>query len=994
MRKLLSFLPLFMLLVWWSASQQGLAHPPVDEVPPASARPGFQSADREAAPLSLTTQDGTGLLLVDYHARAVVEGPLAFTELHLTFKNPEDRVLEGRFEITLPERAAISRFAMEIGGKWQEAEMVERQAARRAYEDFLHRAQDPALLEKEAGNEFRARIFPIPARGEKRLILSYSQELERSDEPYRLPLQGLPEVAKLDLDVRVGQSSGDTLRPESVRIQRENFQPQGDFVVPQPRGVHGLSSGKLVVARIAPQLSARDQAPRELLVLLDTSASRALGFKDHLAKVRDLLGQLPELERITVAAFDQEVVSLYEGSPQGFPVERLMARRALGATDLARALQWAGQQKGHSRMLLITDGISTAGSEELISTLKNSSLQRLDVVAVGGIRDREKMKVLVGGTLSDEGAVLDGDLPSKELARRLGLSVTSGLDLQVEGADWVWPTTLDSLQPGDEQLVYARVQNPSEMLTIKLPQQTISTPLTKLDSSPLVERQAIVARIALLESQLGELKDGEEKAAVEQEIVSLSTDHRVLSDKTALLVLETEEDYTRFGIDRKALADILEVGPEGLRLRQRDEVVVAIVDQQPKTPTDMDDGKGKDDKELAEKKAAEISAEANEDGELRLEQPAPYVASSGSAGGSSPSNEPSARPAPRRARLETRPAAQEVTPGVTSDSEATEESEAPEADEDSAASSTPPLNGTLAEITRLLQAGDRKQALEKAQQWQKDEPGNVLALIALGECFEALGRIQDAARVYGSIIDLFPSRADLRRYAGGRLQALGEHGLNLAIDSFQKATEQRGDHVSSHRFLAMALARQGRYEDSFKALEAGLGRDYPSGRFAGYERILQEDLSIVGAAWASRSPKLRPAIEKRLKDAGAGLASKPSLRFVLTWETDANDVDFHIRDSKQGHAYYSSQALPSGGELFADVTTGYGPECFAIPDSPQAFPYSLQIHYYSRGPMGYGMGQLEILQHDGKGGLKFEERPYVVMTDGAYVDLGVVEQSL
>jgi hypothetical protein len=40
--------------------------------------------------------------------------------------------------------------------------------------------------------------------------------------------------------------------------------------------------------------------------------------------------------------------------------------------------------------------------------------------------------------------------------------------------------------------------------------------------------------------------------------------------------------------------------------------------------------------------------------------------------------------------------------------------------------------------------------------------------------------------------------------------------------------------------------------------------------------------------------------------------------------------------------------------------------------------------------MGYGMGKLQVIEHDGKGGLKFEERPFVVMEDGAYLDLGTV----
>ena len=42
--------------------------------------------------------------------------------------------------------------------------------------------------------------------------------------------------------------------------------------------------------------------------------------------------------------------------------------------------------------------------------------------------------------------------------------------------------------------------------------------------------------------------------------------------------------------------------------------------------------------------------------------------------------------------------------------------------------------------------------------------------------------------------------------------------------------------------------------------------------------------------------------------------------------------------------------------------------------------------------MGYGMGKLQVLEHDGKGTLSFEERPFVVMTDRAYVDMGSVEK--
>ena len=43
--------------------------------------------------------------------------------------------------------------------------------------------------------------------------------------------------------------------------------------------------------------------------------------------------------------------------------------------------------------------------------------------------------------------------------------------------------------------------------------------------------------------------------------------------------------------------------------------------------------------------------------------------------------------------------------------------------------------------------------------------------------------------------------------------------------------------------------------------------------------------------------------------------------------------------------------------------------------------------------MGYGMGKLEIIDARRQAaGLKFEERPFVVMVDHAFVDLGTVRE--
>jgi hypothetical protein len=307
-----------------------------------------------------------------------------------------------------------------------------------------------------------------------------------------------------------------------------------------------------------------------------------------------------------------------------------------------------------------------------------------------------------------------------------------------------------------------------------------------------------------------------------------------------------------------------------------------------------------------------------------------------------------------------------------------------------------PYTGKFATFMETLHASGAREAFKFASDWHAEDPGDVLGLVALGEALEGAGDLSDAARAYGSIVDLFSNRADLRRFAGTRLERIhGDAGLPMALDTFTKAREERPDHPASHRLLAFARLKNHEYEKAFEAAKTGLKQPYPSGRFAGVTRILSEDLGLIAAAWMHDEPARQNEIMNRLTAAGGTVENAPSLRFVLNWETDANDVDFHIYDGEGNHAYYNHRSLPTGGELYADVTTGYGPECFTIRGAPdtRVGPYKLQANYYSRGPMGYGMGKLEIIEHDGKGGLTIEERPYIVMVDHAFVELGSVGEA-
>ena len=1195
------------------------------------------------SPMSLTASDGTGLKLISLRARAVVEEPLAFTELHLVFENPTDRTIEGRFEINMPPDAAISRFAMKIYGQWQEGEVVERRAAQVAFEDALHRKQDPALLENKAGNAFSARVFPILARERKELIVSYSQELTSSAEPYRLMLRGLPELAELDARVVLREAASapagvstslatSSAQTRVIELKRQSWTPDQDLKVRSgvgPRAI-GLRHENLAVARIAPA-GAMPAAPiGGLTVLLDTSASRALDFDRQLASLVGLLESLRQQTgedfTLRVVCFDQTTAEIYTGPASGFgtrEIERISTRRALGASDLRQALAAVAVGSVLPRLLVLSDGIATAGSTELAQleaaarVLAAAGVQRIDAIVDGGIQDAGTLKAVATAELPHKGIVADGRLPIATLAHKLASATLPAMQVSVPGAAWVWPELVEGAQPGDELLVYADLPAGAAMKVVLTGDTAIASEVASTQvERPLLERAWVGARIERLTREASKLPVGDQdgRQALKKQVIELSTKFRVLSDFTAMLVLESEWDYQRFGIDRSALTDILTVGPTGVTLQNRK--TVPVLPQQPVTQPskpalpDTEDGGGQRHRGAEGRMGKPTDAvpqlagnidhdEARQLGILGMMQPdaghflaGPHggafavgnddadvwgglagteigeaygvgglgLVGTGRGGGGTgegtigPGNtgmigkggggfggrgrsvatvrqakaeiqgaldkdiirrivrahvnevrhcyhqaldrdpnskgrvtiqfvvaptgkvsktvvqETTAKDAalgecmavavrrwsfpkpedgnavivsypfildtdgnhvpayvprpltpqeqaaqaeqdrltaerraaaereriaeiPREAeRRRIREAEEAVLEARRAAEEKIRESERAAEEAELGRSEGSPYHGKMYDVMTFLQKGAIDEGLALALRWREDSPGDVLALIALGESLEAAGDPLGAARAYGSIIDLFPARADLRRYVGGRFERLGQ--LELAIDNYARVVDQRPDHPASHRLYAFALSRAGRHADAFAAIAAGHQQSYPRDRFLGVDRILREDAGLLLAAWLAADPAHAAEIRREGDKISVTPDDKPSLRFVLTWETDANDVDFHIIDNTDERAFYSNKRLESGGELFADVTTGYGPECFAIPGTPTAFPYNFVAQYYSRGPMGYGMGKLQIVQHDGSGGLKFDDRPFIIMKDRAYVELGKLARPL
>lgn len=122
---------------------------------------------------------------------AEVVGNFAVTTIDMTFYNDLDRVLEGELVFPLGEGQTVSRFAMELGGVLREGVVVEKAQGRKVFEEIVRRRIDPALLEMTVGNTFRSRVYPIPAKGTKRIVMAYEQELRRSEEGqvFTLPME-------------------------------------------------------------------------------------------------------------------------------------------------------------------------------------------------------------------------------------------------------------------------------------------------------------------------------------------------------------------------------------------------------------------------------------------------------------------------------------------------------------------------------------------------------------------------------------------------------------------------------------------------------------------------------------------------------------------------------------------------------------------------------------------------------------------------------------
>jgi len=134
-----------------------------------------------------------------------VIGQIAVTTLDMTYYNSNSRVMEGEFNFPLGEGQTISRFALDINGTLREGVVVEKEQGRKTFEAVVRKGIDPGLLEMTKGNNFRMRVYPLPAKGTRRIVLAFEQELtdKGKNDLYLLPLKIDEVVDKFSVHVEV-----------------------------------------------------------------------------------------------------------------------------------------------------------------------------------------------------------------------------------------------------------------------------------------------------------------------------------------------------------------------------------------------------------------------------------------------------------------------------------------------------------------------------------------------------------------------------------------------------------------------------------------------------------------------------------------------------------------------------------------------------------------------------------------------------------------------
>ncbi len=986
MNKFLVALPLALsttaLLVFtsiWPSAHARVASVP-DWKPPAPSLiwrpPVLVVANRDVAPIQLQTVRVAG----------DVNGRRAATEIDLTFFNPNNRVLEGELQFPLLDGQRVASFAMDVNGKLREAVPVEKAKGQAVFEDVIRTRIDPGLLEITQGNNFKLRVYPIPAQGVKRVVIRIAENLTDAggETLYRLPIGFADRVGTFEISatIRIADKSTQTapqIRRNSygpinlskdllsntyrMRESRRDFSVASfsdaviEFAVPastSPVVETQLFEGKTYfVADVAiPTNNAPDKTgrteksgalareiPQTVGIIWDSSGSRGQG-RDHAGEFQLLDTYFKKMRNGEVRLTQIRNVA---APTQSFRISNgdwkalrdvLAAVAYDGATNLNAFVPEANVRE----YLLFSDGLhnfSGAGSRDTDKQNERTGFAKLRVplysISAASKMDSTFLKFIAersGGRFVDLTRETSASAASALLA-----AVTRITQVESEGASQIVLSATHAARGRVQIAGLLHDRRATLHIGLQHPdgkRESIDVPVQEETKSGQPDDRIIeTAAATWAEMRLSEL-DAEYQLN-RAEIRRLGQRFHLVTRETSLIILDRVEDYARFEIappsELRADYDRVFMAMQQQRRAARGSHLENIVRMFEQKVAWWNHSFPKNDRyvESKIKKAEEFEQGGAVNGNL----------SSADAGAqdrvrsSASSFEPSSAASPASPRMMLSPAAQPMTAK-------------------SAQNVAQPVSTIrLQKWEPNAPYADRLKRASTADLYRVylDEAPGYLASTAFyldaADIFFERGLNDLGVRVLSNLAEMDLENRHILRILGYRLMQAGRSAL--AIPVFKRVLELSPEEPQSYRDLGLAYAADKQPQLAIDALYDVVIRPW-NGRFPEVELIALAELNaIIATNNTSNTPNSKldiSRIDTRL------IKNLPlDLRAVLTWDADNTDIDLWVTDPNGEKAFYGNRMTYQGGRMSLDFTGGYGPEEFSL-KSAKPGKYRVQAQYF------------------------------------------------
>ncbi|RTL43798.1 MAG: VWA domain-containing protein [Candidatus Melainabacteria bacterium] len=575
--------------------------PPVRPVHPVNPHPGRPVTPPIPTPGPRPILKGGvsfGLHMQSEQIKVDITDQVAKTYITQTFSNDTDRNLAGTYLFPLPEDTTFSSFSLHIDGKPVEGKILEAQEARTQYEQIVRSMVDPGLLEYADYKTVRARIFPIPAHGTKKVELEYTQILhaENGMLKYRFPLKAEGESEPIDevkIDAKLNSKQGlrtiwspthtiSSNRSDNnqakVTMLAHNSIPDKDFLLYYSVSNKDLAANLLThknegedgyfLLTLTPPVQSKEVIGKDIVLVADTSGSMQ-GDKIVQTKkaLKYIVDALSPVDKFSIVQFATDVESFKPQVVPATPENKKAAAafiddlEARGGTNISDAMHTGLTMLNQvsdrpAYCVLMTDGEPTVGETNVSTLLKSIAPKRDTRIFDFGVGYDVNTKLLNKLAEEHHGSAQYVE-PSENLEtalsgfyQKIKSPVLSNVSIAYDGITVkdVYPREVKDIFAGSQVLLLGKYKNGAKAtvnLTGKVNgvAKAYSFPLNFESNSAdhtYLPRLWAMRRIGHLTEVAQDNGDSKE---VVDEIVALSKKYGIISNYTSFLVTDPSEGH-------------------------------------------------------------------------------------------------------------------------------------------------------------------------------------------------------------------------------------------------------------------------------------------------------------------------------------------------------------------------------------------------------------------------------------------------------------------